>query len=590
MAQDTISILDVKVDPAIKSIGELRENIKALKKTLNETQVDSAEGWEKYQKTLKELQVNQNALKDAAYATGGSFEGLIESAKGASNTYNGLVHRMADLKTQLRSTDVSTKAGRKEFEALAKEINNVNNALKEMDEKQGNFSRNVGNYPGAIKSWAGSLDALDKGLKASTGDLGKMKNGMDAIAVHPVITVIALLGGLMATLKDEISGSSEAMGAVNEAGLTLQPLFKFFKGILDKIAVVVADLIGKANEFITSNGIIPKLINGIAGVGNAILQFVVAPFKGVIEAIKIFKEQGVKGLGDAARAFGKEMKSGVAFKANFEAGHDVAEAIIAGVKDRKETTKAEATKVGEEIGEAYALGFLNGIDKTIAENERKFDELLKRKQEEQAELDRMTQEMLDETNAEIDAYFKEQQRLDEMDLQEKEKIAKAKIATMQAVASATASIFDTMAEVYEEDAENNEKSAKKVKGFRIASATIDTISGAVGAFMQAVSSLPFPWGAIVGAVQSTAVTAAGIAQIAKIKNTNIGGSPSSPSVPAVASAPATATNVPQVRNVTSASEEQRLNDMASDQRVVLVMSDLEVKQEQQRVQMAEASF
>ena len=42
--------------------------------------------------------------------------------------------------------------------------------------------------------------------------------------------------------------------------------------------------------------------------------------------------------------------------------------------------------------------------------------------------------------------------------------------------------------------------------------------------------------------------------------------------------------------VTSASEEQRLNDMASDQRVVLVMSDLEVKQEQQRVQMAEASF
>lgn len=590
MAQDTISILDVKVDPAIKSIGELRENIKALKKTLNETQVDSAEGWEKYQRTLKELQVNQNALKDAAYATGGSFEGLIESAKGASNTYNGLVHRMADLKTQLRSTDVSTQAGRKEFERLAGEIKNVNNSLKEMDELQGNFQRNVGNYPGAIKSWAGSLDALDKGLKASTGDLGKMKNGMDAIAVHPVITVIAILGGLMASLSDNFKETAEGTEALNKAGLTLEPIMKLLKGLLERVSEIVSDLIGKVTEFVSTNGLIPKVIDGVVGIGNAIVKFVVAPFKGVIEAIKIFKEQGVKGLGDAAKAFGEEMKSGLAFKANFEAGHDVAEAIIAGVKDRKETTKTEAVKVGEEIGKSMVDGILKGFDKALAESERKFDETLKQKLAEQEELDRLTQEMLDETNAEIDAYFKEQQRLDEMDLAEKEKIAKAKIATMQAVASATASIFDTMAEIYEEDAENNEKSAKKVKGFRIASATIDTISGAVGAFMQAVSSLPFPWGAIVGAVQSTAVTAAGIAQIAKIKNTKIGGSPSSPSAPAVVSAPATATNVPQVRNVTSASEEQRLNDMASDQRVVLVMSDLEVKQEQQRVQMAEASF
>ena len=56
------------------------------------------------------------------------------------------------------------------------------------------------------------------------------------------------------------------------------------------------------------------------------------------------------------------------------------------------------------------------------------------------------------------------------------------------------------------------------------------------------------------------------------------------------SAPVIGSEMQAVRNVTSASEEDRLNQMASDQRVVLVMSDLEVKQAQKRVQVAESSF
>ena len=63
-----------------------------------------------------------------------------------------------------------------------------------------------------------------------------------------------------------------------------------------------------------------------------------------------------------------------------------------------------------------------------------------------------------------------------------------------------------------------------------------------------------------------------------------------PTAPSVTSAPVRTMDIQQVRSVTSASEEDRLNQMASDQRVVLVMSDLEVKQNQSRVQVAEASF
>ena len=41
--EETITILKVGTDEAVTSIGDLRENVKLLKKALNEVQVDSAE-------------------------------------------------------------------------------------------------------------------------------------------------------------------------------------------------------------------------------------------------------------------------------------------------------------------------------------------------------------------------------------------------------------------------------------------------------------------------------------------------------------------------------------------------------------------
>lgn len=192
-----------------------------------------------------------------------------------------------------------------------------------------------------------------------------------------------------------------------------------------------------------------------------------------------------------------------------------------------------------------------------------------------------------ETNA-----LREKKRLREQDAKDAKEKAKQQMEVMQSVASATSGILGSIADMYESDEKNSEKNANKIKGLRIASATIDTISGAIGAFMQAVQTIPPPMGAIIGGIQAAAVTAAGIAQIAKIKSTKVSGSASNsaPTAPAVTSAPVRTMDIQQVRSVTSASEEDRLNQMASDQRVVLVMSDLEVKQNQSRVQVAEASF
>ena len=655
MAEETIQIIRIETGEAVKSVNDLRENVKILKDRLGDLEIGTTE----YQDTLEELKVNQAAVKDAMYATTASMDDLAKSATGTSNSYNALVHRMASLKEELRATDVSTEQGKERFKELAAQINEVNDTLKDMDALQGNFQRNVGNYPGLMKTFSGSLDALDTGLKATSGGVGGLKEGFDALAVNPVITILGIVVALFGSLADTLKEDETTMAAVNKAGVSLEPIFKFLKGILEKVVTIVADLITKASAFVQSNGLIPKIIDGVVGVGNAILKFVVAPFKGVVEAIKVFKEQGVRGLGDAAKAFANEMKTGISFKSNYQAGESIVDAITAGIKDKKKDVSAagkdvikplkdgidmeldkmiqELDKVLEQdiarmlkeeedankIANSIAQDRLANLDKA-AKHQLELKDILVEDDREKAEkayqiqlsanerrlaaLEQFAQDALE--RGDIDAYLEYQQeaadleveietnalrekkRLREQDAKDAKEKAKQQMEVMQSVASATSGILGSIADMYESDEKNSEKNANKIKGLRIAAATIDTISGAVGAFMQAAATIPPPMGAIIGGIQAAAVTAAGIAQIAKMKSTKVSGSASNsaPTAPAVTSAPVRTIDIQQVRSVTSASEEDRLNQMASDQRVVLVMSDLEVKQNQSRVQVAEASF
>ena len=655
MAEETIQIIRIETGEAVKSVNDLRENVKILKERLGDLEIGTTE----YQDTLEELKVNQAAVKDAMYATTASMDDLSKSATGTSNSYNALVHRMASLKEELRATDVSTEQGKERFKELAAQINEVNDNLKDMDALQGNFQRNVGNYPGLMKTFSGSLDALDKGLKATAGGVGGLKDGFDALAVNPAFTILGIVVDLFGSLADTLKEDETSMAAVNKAGVSLEPVFKFLKGILEKVVNIVADLITKVSSFVQSNGLIPKIIDGVVGVGNAIFKFVVAPFKGVVEAIKVFKEQGVRGLGDAAKAFANEMKTGISFKSNYQAGESIVDAITAGIKDKKK----DVSDAGKDVIKPLKDGIDMELDKMIQELDKEMDNMIQdldKKQEDAnkiansiaqgrlANLDKAAKHQLelndilvedDREKAEkayqiqlsanerrlaaleqfaqdalergdLDAYLEYQQeaadleveietnalrekkRLREQDAKDAKEKAKQQMEVMQSVASATSGILGSIADMYESDEKNSEKNANKIKGLRIASATIDTISGAIGAFMQAVQTIPPPMGAIIGGIQAAAVTAAGIAQIAKIKSTKVSGSASNsaPTAPAVTSAPVRTMDIQQVRSVTSASEEDRLNQMASDQRVVLVMSDLEVKQNQSRVQVAEASF
>lgn len=582
---------------AVTNLAQLKKAISDAKKELDKMDV----GTLGYRAQLNELIKMQNLMRGAMNGTTASMDDLKQAADGTTKTYNGLVNQMASMKRELRNIDVSTEAGAKAFADLAGQIDAVNTELKEMDAMKGDFQRNVGNYTGALKSWSQSVDSLDKGLKAATGGVGGIKNGMDALAASPAMATFGILVSVALKLADSLKDNETAMAGMKKGMEALKPVMDFFSGLLETIAGWLADIISKAADFVSSNGVFQKVIQGVVGVGNAILQFVVAPFKGVIEAIKIFKEQGVKGIGDAARAFGREMKSGVAFKANYNAGTAAADAMLDGMASRKPRAKETGKDLAKETADAWEKEMMKRVkefaDKVKARTEaEKYLQGLR--DATQNDIDAATAAMDAELQAEVDStleylqYEADAERtIQEQSVKDAEEAAQKKIAAMSAFASGTADLLGAIADAYESNGELSEREEKRVKNLRIAAATINMLQGAVTAFSTAQSLGPIA-GPIVGAINAAAVVATGLANINKIKSTNVSrdSAPATAATPAQVSAPAIETAVPTTTVVNGAQTERALNAAARPQKVYVVQSEVEAVGNQAAVTNDESSF
>ena len=240
-------------------------------------------------------------------------------------------------------------------------------------------------------------------------------------------------------------------------------------------------------------------------------------------------------------------------------------------------------QVNKEYLEAQAAEYKALMENADADDETKL-EAKRAYYNTLTELDNLyTQNLIDNTNLQRE---KVQQQID----------------MYRSFADAIGDIFGSIADIMENDIkvkikngeitqEEGEKQFEAVKAFQIAQATIQTISGAIAAFMGC-QSLGQPWGAIIGAVQAAAVTAAGVAQIAKIKSTQLG---SSSSVSSTVSAGAVQTQpeeyLPQyTANATGESEITRLADSIKDQRVYVVESDITEAQNRSKVRVTESTW
>jgi hypothetical protein len=604
MAEENVVLLEVKTLDAVKSVKDLKENISALKHNLGELEI----GTEAYTETLNALKTNQNLLKDAMYATSASLDDVKASATGASESYNSLVHRMAALKEEWRATN--DEARRNE---VGKQIAEINQQLKDMDASVGNFQRNVGNYESGVTGlvekfdqWGGILKQMPPTLGAAKESIGKVGETMQLVGKQPILGIIGLLAPTIIKITEALGENETAMEAVKKVMASLQPIFDVFEMVLEKIAQGIARV---AEWFVNllgeSGDTFKNIISGAVGVGNVLLQYLLTPIRTIVNAFKglgkiigdVFKGNFKDIKKDAEEAWGGIKDSfikGFSFKENFDLGKKVGEEFASGLGASKGKVVEEGEKIGEEVAKSIENKLME-IDwnKVSAANAKRIAAEKAAKEaaaKEQQELNDMVEAEWEATNAEIDAYFEEIQQKELESKKRAEEMAKARVDSMYAVADATSSVLGSLASMYESDEENAEKNAGKIKALRIAEATINTISGAIGAYMSAVTSLPAPYGLIVGAAQAASVTAAGMAQIAQIRKTKVGTSGTSSAPSAVVSAPQVETNLPSVRSVTTATEEERLNQMAQDSRVYIVSSDIEAALNDNKTRVEESSF
>lgn len=645
MAEETITILKVGTEEAVKSVNDLKDNIKLLKGNLGELEI----GTQEYQNTLEELKVNQNALKDAMYATTSSMDDVAAAATGASKSYNSLVHQMGALKEEWRATN--DEARRNE---LGKQIASINQELKDMDASVGNFSRNVGNYESGtaglvakFDEWGGIMKQFPPTLGAAKESIGKVGETMQLVGKQPILGIIGLLAPIIVKITEALKENDTAMSAVNRLMASAQPIFDVFAGIVEKVAEGVSFLVEKVLNLVGENGgAFSNLIAKATGVGNAMLQYILTPAKSIISAFTglgniikdVFTGKFDKIKEDAKTAWDgikEAFSEGFSFEKNFQEGQQIGKDFIAGTKS--EENLEESREAGRQAGAAYKEGYAEGSGEgfdeeadeaaALADEEAFNAEMEALAQREKEKTDAIMQGALDRFKAKEDAaqreadlekavadettqYLKEQEEQRKADA---EATAAQRIAVMNASAQAVSGILNSLADAYESDEKNAEKNEKKIKALRIASATIDMLQGAVTAFASSMSLGPIA-GPIVGAVNAAAVVAMGIANINKIKSTNPssggGGASASASAPrtqsassvvaqakaeekevsAIVNAPEVETQMGTTRTITSASEEERLNRMASPQKVYILQSDLEASNRSSKVVVEEASF
>lgn len=358
---ETITILKVGTEEAVRSVGDLRNNIKTLKANLDELEI----GTQEYQDTLSELKVNQNALKDAMYATSASLDQVAEAATGTGESYNALVHRMAAYKEELRTVDTSTEAGMQRFKELATQVNNVNDKLKELDAMQGNYQRNVGSYEVALSKFHNVVKDLPPSMNAVKKAGDQLDKSFKLMSTNSIIGVVTLLAPLINKIADGLKENETATAALQKALKALEPVMQFFQGVLDKIAEGLSWVVDQVLELAgKSDGAFKKVVSGVAGVGNAVINFLVTPFRIAIEAGKglvgvlkdIFSgnwKQAGQTAKDALAGISGAIDKGFAFKQNFDAGQAAADGFVSGLTSRKKKAKDGAKTVTKEVKDEF---------------------------------------------------------------------------------------------------------------------------------------------------------------------------------------------------------------------------------------------
>jgi hypothetical protein len=299
---EKVEIIDIDAKNAMKTLKDLKDEVKELRKALDNCEIGSDE----FTDTLNQLTDAQKELKNATKSSTEAMEG----------SYDSLVKKMAELKEQWRAT-----ANEIERTKLGTEIADINQQLKDMDAELGNYQRNVGNYSSAFEGvtlkfedGVGKFEKLNTVSQDVIGSFDILEGGLKAIGVESEVVsgLMDKLGGAMKMTQGfksvtEGVGNFKALAASVKASTVALSGFKkaLISTGIGAAIVAVASLIAYWDELValfddaetkikdieTASKQLDKTISQNSGAIDYYVRLAEAMGKSREEVLKLQKEQ-----------------------------------------------------------------------------------------------------------------------------------------------------------------------------------------------------------------------------------------------------------------------------------------------------------
>lgn len=167
MATEIRKVLNLSLGESPKNLRELKQDITEIKTAIGDMVVAGQTGTTAFDQATKLLAQDMGVLRQTQNATKSEVAAL-------DGSYNALVQRMRELKTEWRATNDEARRGE-----LTTQITAINDQLKSLDYSLGNYQRNVGNYGNALQSLGQSVNTVQQAGSQFTNGLVAMAGVMD---------------------------------------------------------------------------------------------------------------------------------------------------------------------------------------------------------------------------------------------------------------------------------------------------------------------------------------------------------------------------------------------------------------------------
>lgn len=240
MEEEIIIDIQIKSADAIKGIGELNDNIKALRteqakldKQYKDGEITLSEYTQATSANTKELKSEESAFKNLTKAIDVQ-EGSINELRASNKA----------LTAERNTLNLSTAEGQKRLKEINTQLDANNTKIRENVSGLEKQKINIGNY-------ASALDGIIPGLGGFVNGIQGATNASKAFIATPLGAVIGALGLALGTLISYFKGSEEGQRRLNVITQTASAIFEKFMDVVEGVGEAIFNAFTNPKQALT---------------------------------------------------------------------------------------------------------------------------------------------------------------------------------------------------------------------------------------------------------------------------------------------------------------------------------------------------